>query len=200
MTDETRNGNGALPDRNGTSPEPSQESADRNGKGLFGANPFAGLSIDFSGDRTGGVPGLPMPEPISLTMLGGLSGISPGGPAYGSVAPGRTETKLLIIGSGPAGLTAAIYGARANLEPIVLAGTTPGGQLMLTSEVENYPGFPEGIDGPDMMARFREQAERFGTHIVDVDVDRVDLSERPFRARARGHEYRGESGISATGA
>src|SRR4051812_21652734 len=200
MTDETRNGNGASPDKNGTSPEPSQESADGNGKGLFGGNPFAGLSIDFSGDRTGGVPGLPMPEPISLTMLGGMSGISPGRPAPGSVAPGRTETKLLIIGSGPAGLTAAIYGARANLEPIVLAGTTPGGQLMLTSDVENFPGFPEGIQGPELMAKFREQAERFGAQIHDVDVERVDLSSRPFHVWARGVEYKADAVIAATGA
>ena len=107
---------------------------------------------------------------------------------------------MLIIGSGPAGLTAAIYAARANLEPIVIAGSAAGGQLMLTSDVENYPGFPEGIDGPDLMNRFREQAARFGTTLVDVDIDRVDFSSRPFRVWARGTEYRGESVIIATGA
>jgi len=117
-----------------------------------------------------------------------------------SVSAGRTETKLLIVGSGPAGLTAAIYAARANLEPIVLAGSTPGGQLMLTSDVENYPGFPDGIQGPELMALFRKQAERFGTHIVDVDIDRVDLSARPFRVWARGVEYKAQAVIVATGA
>jgi thioredoxin reductase (NADPH) len=175
-----------------------------NGSGF--ANPFAGLTIDFSGDRTGGVPGLPMPEPISLTMLteapsaqlGGRGSNGVGG--FADSGPRRTETKLLIIGSGPAGLTAAIYGARANLEPIVIAGTTPGGQLMLTSDVENYPGFPEAVQGPELMAKFREQAERFGTQVVDVDVERVDLSSRPFRVWARGTEYKAESVVVATGA
>jgi len=125
---------------------------------------------------------------------------APGGPVSIQDRPGRTESKLIIVGSGPAGLTAAIYAARANLEPIVLAGSAPGGQLMLTSDVENYPGFPDGIQGPDLMQAFRAQAERFGTHIVDVDVDRVDLSQRPFRLWARGTEYRAQSVVVATGA
>jgi thioredoxin reductase (NADPH) len=115
-------------------------------------------------------------------------------------AGGPHEAKLLIIGSGPAGLTAAIYAARANLDPIVLAGSAPGGQLMITSDVENYPGFPEGIQGPELMAQFRAQAERFGAQMVDVDIERVDFSSRPFRVWARGVEYRGQAVIVATGA
>ena len=107
---------------------------------------------------------------------------------------------MLIVGSGPAGLTAAIYAARANLEPIVIGGYAPGGQLMITSDVENYPGFPEGIQGPELMQKFREQAERFGTRFVDVDAERVDFSARPFRVWADKVEYTGESVIVATGA
>ena len=113
---------------------------------------------------------------------------APGGPATVAERRGtRSTSKLIIVGSGPAGLTAAIYAARANLEPIVLAGSAPGGQLMITSDVENYPGFPDGIQGPDLMAAFRAQAERFGTQIVDVDIDRVDFSERPVPAVGPRH-------------
>src|SRR4051794_10540363 len=113
---------------------------------------------------------------------------------------GANRTKVLIIGSGPAGLTAAIYSARANLEPIVIGGYAPGGQLMITSDVENFPGFPEGIQGPELMQKFREQAERFGTRFVDVDVDSVDFSARPFRVWAEKVEYTADSVIVATGA
>ncbi len=110
------------------------------------------------------------------------------------------EARVVIVGSGPAGLTAAIYAARANLAPVVIGGLETGGQLMITSEVENYPGFPEAIGGPELMALFRKQAERFGARIVDVDVDKVDLARRPFRLWAAGVEYRAESVIVATGA
>jgi thioredoxin reductase (NADPH) len=159
--------------------------------------PFGGLAIDFSADAGA----KPVASPISFAPPETATPIpATGGPATGAHGDGRTESKVIIIGSGPAGLTAAIYAARANLEPIVLAGSTPGGQLMITSDVENYPGFPLGIQGPELMAAFREQAERFGTHIVDVDIDRVDFSSRPFRIWARGTEYRAEAVIVATGA
>jgi thioredoxin reductase (NADPH) len=115
-----------------------------------------------------------------------------------SAAP--TEAKLLILGSGPAGLTAAIYAARAGLAPVVIGGYAPGGQLMLTSEVENFPGFPDGIDGPELMAKMRAQAERFGSIMVDQDVDRVDLSAQPLRVWSAGREFRAEAIIVATGA
>jgi thioredoxin reductase (NADPH) len=115
-------------------------------------------------------------------------------------ADGGSHGKVVIVGSGPAGLTAAIYAARANLEPIMIGGYAPGGQLMITSDVENYPGFPEGIQGPELMQKFREQAERFGTRFVDVDVEQVDFSGRPFRLWAEGREYTADSVIVATGA
>ena len=108
--------------------------------------------------------------------------------------------KVAIIGSGPAGLTAAIYAARANLEPIVIAGNVPMGQLMITSDVENYPGFPQGIQGPELMQQFREQAERFGATLVEKDATRVDFSERPFRIWVGEVEYRADAVIVATGA
>jgi thioredoxin reductase (NADPH) len=108
---------------------------------------------------------------------------------------------VIIVGSGPAGYTAAVYTARANLKPLLLAGSvTAGGELMNTTDVENYPGFPDGIDGPELMARMRGQAERFGSQVVDVDIDKVDFSSRPFRVWARGAEYRAQSVIIATGA
>ena len=122
------------------------------------------------------------------------------GPLTIQSAEGRVDAKVVIVGSGPAGLTAAIYAARANLEPVVLAGSAPGGQLMLTSEVENYPGFVDSIQGPDLMAAMRGQAERVGSRIIDVDLDRVDFSSRPFRLWARGTEYRAQAVIIATGA
>jgi len=108
--------------------------------------------------------------------------------------------RVVIIGSGPAGLTAAIYAARANLRPLVLAGGLYGGQLMLTTEVENYPGFPEGILGPELMIKFREQAERFGARIENVDVTEVDFTKRPFSIRTGDAEYETQTAIVATGA
>ncbi len=108
--------------------------------------------------------------------------------------------RLIVIGSGPAGLTAAIYAARANLRPLVLAGGMYGGQLMLTTEVENYPGFPDGIQGPDLMLKFREQAERFGARIEDVDVTAVDFARRPLVVRTADGEREARSVIVATGA
>ena len=108
--------------------------------------------------------------------------------------------KVLIIGSGPAGLTAAIYAARADLEPLMIEGFQRGGQLMLTTDVENYPGFPDGIMGPELMEQFRKQAERFGTRIVTSDVSRVDFSARPFKVWVDEDLYESDSIIISTGA
>lgn len=108
--------------------------------------------------------------------------------------------RVIIIGSGPAGLTAAIYAARANLRPLVLAGGLYGGQLMLTTDVENYPGFPEGILGPELMIKFREQAERFGARIENVDVTSVDFAKRPLVVSTNDAQYDAETVIVATGA
>jgi thioredoxin reductase (NADPH) len=107
---------------------------------------------------------------------------------------------VIIIGGGPAGYTAALYAARANLNPLVIEGFQWGGQLMITSDVENYPGYPDGIMGPEMMADFRRQAERFGTEFVNDDVTEVDFSERPYRVVVDREEYRANAVIIATGA
>lgn len=111
------------------------------------------------------------------------------------------EVKVLIIGSGPAGFTAAIYTARANLQPVLYEGIAPGGQLTTTTEVENFPGYPDGVDGNQMMADMRRQAERFGTVIRQGVITRADLSSRPFHIIVDGEkELRAESLIIATGA
>ncbi len=108
--------------------------------------------------------------------------------------------KVIIIGSGPAGLTAALYAARANLSPLVFEGIQPGGQLTITTEVENYPGFPNGVLGPEMMDLFRKQAQRFNAKTVFQDVTNVDFSKRPFRIYSNEEEYLADSVIIATGA
>ena len=107
---------------------------------------------------------------------------------------------VIIVGSGPAGYTAALYNARANLEPLVFAGIQPGGQLMITTDVENYPGFPDGIMGPEVMELFRNQAERFGTQIKDREITKVDLSQRPFKLWCEDELFEAKTIIAATGA
>src|SRR5215204_943516 len=107
---------------------------------------------------------------------------------------------LIVIGGGPAGYTAALYAARANLQPLVIEGFQWGGQLMITSDVENYPGYPDGILGPQMMVEFRRQAERFGTEFITDDVTRVDFSERPFRVWVGDDEYQARTVVVSTGA
>ena len=117
-----------------------------------------------------------------------------------------THERVIIIGSGPAGLTAAIYTARASLEPLVIEGEPsstsdqPGGQLMLTTEVENFPGFPDGIMGPELMSNFRAQAKRFGAKFVTEKVTKIDFSSRPFKVWVRDDEYHADAVIVSTGA
>jgi thioredoxin reductase (NADPH) len=145
-------------------------------------SPLSGLNLTFlapaENAQTEPVPAVSAPEPSGEAVA----------------------ARVVIVGSGPAGLTAAIYAARANLEPVVIGGVVGGGQLMITSEVENYPGFPDGVQGPELMDLFRKQAERFGARIVNADVDRVDLGIRPFGLWAAGTEYRAQAVIVATGA
>ncbi|HEY8449384.1 MAG TPA: thioredoxin-disulfide reductase [Bacillota bacterium] len=107
---------------------------------------------------------------------------------------------VIIIGSGPAGLTAALYAARANLSPLVISGYEAGGQLMLTTEVENFPGFPEGIQGPELMDNMRRQAARFGAEFLDTDVTEVDFRQRPLRVKANDQWLAARAVIIATGA
>ncbi len=117
-----------------------------------------------------------------------------------AVTPHDIEN-VTILGTGPAGLTAAIYAARANLSPLCVEGTQPGGQLTITTEVENFPGFPHGIQGPEMMVNFRQQSERFGTRFKQGDVQKVDLSKRPFTLTlADGSEVKTQTLIISTGA
>src|SRR5216683_3401091 len=108
--------------------------------------------------------------------------------------------KVVILGSGPAGLTAALYAARANLSPLVIEGNEPGGQLTITTEVENYPGFEHGVQGPEMMEIFRRQVERFGTQFMAGQATSVKFGKRPFEIDVEGKIIRAESVIVATGA
>jgi thioredoxin reductase (NADPH) len=116
------------------------------------------------------------------------------------MATTQEHHKVLILGSGPAGLTAALYAARANLAPLVVEGMQPGGQLTITTEVENFPGYPEGVMGPEMMVQFREQAARFGTLFTSGDVESVDLSKRPFTLKTADRTLTCDSLIVSTGA
>jgi thioredoxin reductase (NADPH) len=141
-------------------------------------------------------------ELAALERAGELDGLLREGPGGGAAAErGAPErVRLVIVGSGPAGYTAAIYAARAELAPVVLAGLQFGGQLMLTTDVENYPGFPEAVSGPEMMERFQRQAERFGSRILFEDATRIDLSQRPFPVETAERAFLADAVVIATGA
>src|SRR3954447_3709655 len=134
---------------------------------------------------------------LRRTLATGTSG---GPETFTTTAMENEIHELIIIGGGPAGYTAALYAARADLQPLVIEGFQWGGQLMITSDVENYPGYPDGVIGPKMMEDFRRQAERFGAEFVTDDVTKVDFSERPFRVWVDKDEYRAKAVIVATGA
>jgi thioredoxin reductase (NADPH) len=136
---------------------------------------------------------------LALEKEGKLDDLLGRAPAR-SGAQGTEQVSLLIVGSGPAGYTAAIYASRADLSPVLLAGRSFGGQLMLTTDVENYPGFPDGITGPEMMELFEKQAARFGTEVRKIDVTSVDLGVHPLRIEAEDRRYDARALIIATGA
>jgi thioredoxin reductase (NADPH) len=130
-----------------------------------------------------------------------LADAGAGGAADADPAPETDEVRnMIIVGSGPAGLTAAVYAARANLAPLCIEGKQAGGQLTITTDVENYPGFPDGIMGPELMILFRKQAERFGTEFVSSDATRVDLSAQPFVVEVGDDVYRARTVVISTGA
>jgi thioredoxin reductase (NADPH) len=133
-------------------------------------------------------------------MIGGAPGAAPRHRKHSRGDVKVEKHAIVIVGSGPAGYTAAIYAARANLKPVLFTGLQPGGQLTITTDVENYPGFPTGVLGPEMMELFRAQAERFGTQIIDDVVTRVVLRERPFLVEAGKRQMHAESVVVATGA
>lgn len=135
--------------------------------------------------------------PFRLRVAGGDNSYDEAGPSTGVMAPSHD---VIIIGSGPAGLTAAIYATRAALKTLVIAGATAGGQLMITTDVENYPGFPSGIQGPELMELWRKQVERFKAHFVDDNVSRVDFTKQPLRVWTSDANHEARSVIVATGA
>jgi thioredoxin reductase (NADPH) len=135
-----------------------------------------------------------------LERAGELDPLLFDGAARRASAVAHERVRLVIVGSGPAGYTAAIYAARAELAPVLLAGLQFGGQLMLTTDVENYPGFPEAASGPELMERFQRQAERFGARVLFEDATRVDLSQRPFLVETADRSFLADALIVATGA